>query len=399
MSYLSEAEFIYKTEYTDDKLGDHTKRDHTLFAKLAHKKGMGGEDFRYPVRYGNPQGISGLFATAQANAAKSKGIQFAAEPVLKYGVIQIDGPSLQRASGNKSSFYDLVTMETDGVLEEMGDRAAFDLYRSGNGMRGQRLSASTNVITLTRADDVRNFKVGMTVTADNSITGATPLVGVTTVVSVDEDGATVTLASASAIGSFANSDYLFAEGDPGTCVDGLELLFPLTAPVYGSDTFRTQDRGKDVRRLAGCRSSDTSAYPEETIGLLAVKIANNGKKANAAYINPINHWAICKRLNAKVEYEGGGESADMFFQYVTVHTPAGAIKVFSDADCPTDRVFVGHTDWLFYRYLGEELIHIIRDDGKSALRQGAADGIESRLRMHANTIHPLPGCWAIGQLA
>lgn len=399
MSYLTEAEFIYKSEYTDDKLGDHTKRDHTLFAKVAHRKGMGGEDFRYPVRYGNPQGISGDFPTAQASAAKSKGIQFAAEPVLKYGVIQIDGPSLQRAAGNKASFYDLVTMETDGVLEEMGDRAAFDLYRTGNGMRGRRASASTNVITLTVADDVRNFKVGMTVIADDTITGASPRSGSTTVAAVDEDGGTITLASAAGINTFSDNDYLFAAGDPGTCVDGLQLLFPLTAPVFGSDSFRGQDRGKDVRRLAGCRSTDTSSYPEETIGLLAVQIANNGKKANAAFVNPIVHWAICKRLNAKVEYDGGGGEAEMFFQFVTVHTPAGAIKVYSDPDCPTNLVFVGHTDWLFYRYLGEELIHIIRDDAKTALRQAAADGIESRLRMHANTIHPLPGCWAIGQIA
>jgi hypothetical protein len=398
MSYLTEAEFIFKTEYTDDKLGEHTERDHILFAKLAKKKGMGGEDFRYPVRYGNPQGISGDFATAQRNAAKSKGVQFAAEPVLKYGVIQIDGPSLQRASGSKSAFYDLVTMETDGGLEEMGDRAAFDLYRSGNGMRGRRLSASGNVITLTRADDARNFKQGMTVMADDTITGASPRTGVTTVAAVDEDNAKITLTSAAAIAAFADNDYLFAEGDPGTCVDGLELLYPLTAPTSG-DSFRGRDRSADVRRLAGVRSADTAAYPEEVIGLLAVKIANNGKRCNAAYINPINHFAMSKRLNAKVEYDGGGGEAEVFFQYITIHTTAGMVKVYSDADCPIDRVFVGHTDWLFYRFLGDELIHIIRDDGKTALRQGAADGIESRLRMHSNTIHPLPGCWGIGQLA
>lgn len=396
-SYLTEAEFVFKTEYTDDKLGEHTERDHTLFAMLSKKKGIAGDDFRYPVRYGNPQGISGTFTDAQTNAAKSKGVQFATEPVLKYGVVQIDGPSLQRAGGNKSSFYDLVTMETDGALEEMGDNAAFDLYRSGNGMRGRRSSASTNVITLTNADDVRNFKVGMTVIADDTVTGASPRTGSTTVASVDEDSGTITLTSAAAITSFSNNDYLFRIGDPGTCVDGLEVLFPLTAPTSG-DSFRGKDRSVDVRRLAGVRLNDTAAYPEETIGLLAVKIANNGKRANAAFINPVNHWAMAKRLNAKVEYDGGGESAEMFFQYITIHTPSGAIKVYSDADCPTNRVFVGHTDWLFYRFLGESLVHVIRDDGKSALRQGSADGIESRFRMHAQTIHPLPGCWGIGGL-
>lgn len=396
MSYLSEAEYIFQREYAEDQLGDHVMRDHWLMNELKKKRGMGGEDYRYPTRYGGPQGISGDFPTAQSNAAKGKGKQWAAEPVLKYGVLQIDGPSMQRA-GSKTSFFDLVTGETDGILAALGDDQAFDTYRSGNGMRGRRASASTNVITLSVADDVRNFFEGMTVIADDTITGASPRVGTTTVTAVDEDTGTITLASAAGLAAFANDDYLFREGDPGTCVDGMELFFPLTAPTSG-DSFRGVDRSVNVRKLAGCRVNDTGSYPEENIGLAAVKIANNHKKATKAVLNPINHWAMSKRLNAKIEYDQGGESAEMYFQYITINTPCGAIKVYSDADCPTNRFFVGDFEQFFYRYLGDTFVHTIKDDGKSSLRQGAADGVESRFRIHSNTICPLPGSFAIGAI-
>src|SRR5690606_37988352 len=114
---------------------------------------------------------------------------------------------------------------------------------------------STNTITLTEADDVRNFKIGMTLIASANADGSTPRTGSAVVTAVDEDTGTVTVDSAAGITSFANSDYLFRKGDPGTCVDGLEVMFPLTAPTTG-DSFRGVDRSVDVRRLAGCRVND-----------------------------------------------------------------------------------------------------------------------------------------------
>lgn len=397
MSYLSEAAHIFKHTYAEDMLGPTIERDHTLLSMLTKKKGGSGADYSYLIPFSNPQAVGGTFSTIQTAAAasgKSKGVQATTQPVLKYGDLQIDGPSLQRAGDRKGAFFDLVTGETDGILEEMGNRLGFDLYRSGNGMRARRSSASTNVITLTVADDVRNFSPNMTVIADDTITGASPRSGSTTVTAVDEDGGTITLASAAAITSFADNDYLFAAGDPGTCMDGLELFFPLTAPTYGSDSFRGHDRGQDVRRLAGSRVDDTSSYWEEAIGLAAVKVQNNKFKPECAFTNPLNVWAMSKRMNAKIEYQAG-KTAEIFFQYITINTPGGAVKVYADPDCPTTRAFVGNMDFIHALYLGSEFIHTIKDDGREMVRLGTSDGIESRFRVHSQTIVPRPGSWAI----
>jgi len=395
-SDLTTVAYIYKRTYSDDAVGDLAMRDHPLFSEIAKNGGFKGTAFFYPIRYGNPQGVSGAFADAQSGAESSKGKQLQANRKPKFGVITMDGEAIAAAE-DRGAFLDLVRQETDGVIEEMGDAFAFDLYRDGSGMRGRRASASGNIITLTVADDARNFKEGLTVVADNAADGLSPNSGSTKVTAVDEDAGTITLASAAAISGFADNDYLFRKGDPGTCMEGLALLTPLTAPVLGSDSFRGIDRGSDPRRLAGIRINDTSATIEENIGLAAVKVSQIGKKQDRHYINPINFWQIARRLNAKVEYTSGGGEADYGFQYIMIHTPAGTVKLISDPDCPTIRSYGCRSSEHYLKHL-RALPHIVMDDGIGSLRQTSSDGIEARARGWVNYIQRQPGCFSVNAI-
>jgi hypothetical protein len=389
--------FIYKKRYSDEKVGKQTKRDHLLAEMASFRTGMGGEDFRYVVRTGNPQGVSGDFATAQAGASGSKGAQFAATVSLKYGVITLDGPSMARARGNDDSFFDLVTMETDGIIEEVGDSLAFDAYRDGSGNRGQIATGgiSGNVVTLANPDDARNFKRGMLVVADDSADGLSlrDSGDSAEVTSVDVDAGTITLNAVASIAGLAAGDYLFRKGDPGTCSQGLSVLLPLTAPSSG-ESFRGVDRSVDTRKLAGCRLNDTSATIEENMGLVGVKIRQEGKKANCGFLNPINFWTVVRRQNAKVEFQGAGGTADYGFEYFMIHTPAGSMKVYSDPDCPTNRGYVGNLESLQCRHI-DPYPHVIRDDGRPNLRQTGSDGLEARIRSMHNWFLLLPGQWGV----
>lgn len=389
-SDLTTAAFIYKKVYSDKAVGDLAMRDHPLFSKINKEGGFTGTKFVYDIRYGNPQGVSGTFADAQASASSSKGLQLEAARKPKYSVITLNGEAMAATDGNKGAFLDLLTMETDGVVEELGDSLAHDLYRDGTGSRGRRASASTNLITLTTPDTARNFKVGMTVIASANADGSSPRVGSTTIAAVLEDTGVISLASAAGITSFADNDYLFRKGDPGTCMEGLELHFPLTAPVLASDSFRGVDRGVDPRRLAGVRVNDTATSIEENAGLVAVKISQVGKKATDVYVNPIRFWEVSRRLNAKVEYDGGGGSADYGFEHVNISTPAGSLRMYSDPDCQVGRGWVLNMKTLYLKHL-RGLPHIVQDDGRPSLRQTDADGIEARGRAWVNLICTEPG--------
>lgn len=400
-STLSTVAFIYKRDYSTHQIADITLRDHVWYAMEHKEDGFGGDSFLYPVRYGNPQGVSGTFSKARTNAKGSKGVQFRALRCPKFGVVTLDGESVLAAKGNKKAFYDLVTMETDRVLEEVGDSLAFDFYRDTYGCRGRVASIAGDVLTLTQPEDARNFKEGMTIIADDTSTGASPRVGTCEVEAVDEDAGTVTVTDITDItGSIQVNDYLFRDGDPGTCMEGLEVCTPLTAPVLGADSFRGQDRGKNPTRLAGSRLDDTSLNAEVALGRLAVKISKIGKSHNVdqGFLNPTHFFNAASRLNAKVEYDDGGGTANYGFQYITIHTAAGSFRVYSDPDCPIDRGRVSRKGSQYIRHL-EGLPHIIDLDGMPMLRQTDENGIECRVEAFSNVIQDDPSAQGVCSLA
>ncbi|HVJ95870.1 MAG TPA: hypothetical protein VNC41_03470 [Acidimicrobiia bacterium] len=396
-SDLTSVAHIYKRRYSDKEVAEVASREHPTFAMIAKEDGFNGSAFYYPIDYGWPQGVSGTFASAQSGAASTKGVQLVASRKAKYGVITLNGEAMAAARGNAGAFYDLVTKETDRILSEMGDSFAFDLFRDGNGIRGRRASASSNTITLTDANDVRNFKVGMTIGSDNTATGLSPNSGTTTVTAINEDGGTITLANAGAISSFADNDYLFRAGDPGTCMEGFESCTPLTAPVFASDSFRGIDRGADVYGLAGVRINDTTASIIQNMGLAATRAGFRGKKLKRGILNPVNFWTVSQLLGAKVEYEGGGGTAEVGFEYIVINTPGGSVRVTSDPDCPVNRFRMFDPAAHYLKHL-DGLPHIVKDDGRPSLRSAAADDIEVRARGWVNYIQTDTAAHAVGAI-
>ncbi len=396
-SDLTTVAFIYKRDYSTRQVADMSMRDHALFASIPKEDGFVGDSHFYALKYQNGQGVSGTFANAQANAKSMSGKQLQAYRKAKYGVITLKGEAMAAARNDKGSFMRLVNRETDGILKEMGDSFAFDLYRDGNGIRGRRSSASGNIITLTDAADARNFKVNMTVGADDTSTGLSPRVGTTYVTAVNLKDGTITLNSAAALIGFLDNDYLFRDGDPGTCMEGLALLTPLTAPVYTSDSFRGIDRGSYPELLAGSRVDDTTTSIEENAGLIGVQISTTGQSAKEVYVNPIRMFQVARRQNAKVEYQKAGGSVEWGFQYITIVTPAGALKMISDADCPTNRFYVVNPESHYLKHL-DGLPHIIEDDGRPTLRAASADDIEARARGWVNYFQDVPGDFGVGSI-
>ena len=154
-STTSTAAYLFKRLYGDNQAGDVAARDHITLNMVRKEAGWTGLSFYYHTKYGNPQGIGNTLTTAITGVSSSSGVQWAASRAKTYGYITLDGEAMAASENDKGAFMDLVTTETEGVLEEVGDTLAFDFWRDGTGNRGRRSSINSNTVTLTVADDAR----------------------------------------------------------------------------------------------------------------------------------------------------------------------------------------------------------------------------------------------------
>lgn len=402
----TDVPWIMKRTYSDDASNEVATRDHPSYYELPKEKGLTGEDFRYTVHTGNPQSISGTIGNAQTaangNSGKIQGEQFAAEPTLKYGVLKLDGPSMQRAAlKGKGAFYDFVTKHVDTMLEEFGGRLAFDLFGDGNGVRGQIAAGGItgNVITLAGARTADKFKRGMIIGSSANADGSAPQAGSTYITKIDRAGNKITVADAAGIAGLAAGQYLFAWGEPGTCIDGMGLCTPLTAPTAGN-LFRTVERTNDLEALAGSRIDNTGLYPEDVLGDLAVEVHCLNHRLTRGVMHPVKFQEAVKRLGAKVEYTNPGGNADIGFESITIHAAGAAMKVMSDPDCPFTITRGWNPRSHKLVYLGEKPVHWIRTAGGGQYQWSTStDGIEMRARFHGNYLQPDPSEHGVGSVA
>lgn len=403
-SAFTDVDWIMKRSYSDDKSSEIATRDHPTYYEIAKEQGLTGEDFRYVVQTGNPQSITGTFSdavsAANGNSGVVKGEQFAAEPTLKYGVLRMDRPSILRASlKGRGAFFEWATQQIDSTLEEMGARLARDLFGDGNGIIGRRSSLSSNTVTLTDARTADKFKRGMPIGASANSDGSSPRSGSTYVTKVNRASNTVTLNDASAISSFTDGDYLFVVGEPGTCIEGMALCTPLSAPS-SSDDFRGVNRSNDIEALAGSRIDNTGIYPEEVLGDLAVDVHCLHHKITRGVVHPVKFQEIVKRLGAKVEYTNPGGNADIGFESIMIHAAGSAIRLVSDPDCPFTRVRGWNPKAHKLVYLGPKVVHWIRTaEGGQFQWATSTDSFEYRSCFYGNYLQPDPSEHAVGSVA
>jgi hypothetical protein len=384
---FSSVAYFFKTVF-DTGLADESMRLHPTLDRIPKIADFTGDSIIYSVKVGNAQNIASTasgssgVAAAQAVGSSSKGYKFTMVRVRKTGTLSFDIEAVKAAIGrNDGSFENLMSEDVDGFVNEFSDRLGFDLFRDSYGVRGRRSSLNSNTITLSVPDDARNFKIGMLVGASTLATGASMLTGSSAVTAVDHDAGTVTLASAAAIASFADNDYLYAAPEVLNNLQGFEICTPLVTP--SATAFRGVDRTAMPSLLAGSRIDDTNSLVEENAGKIAVKIRNNGGTADTLVLNPQRYWEMCRRIGAKIIYQGGGGDAKYGFEGVTITSPAGNLNVISDPDCPTNRGRVFNNAAHKIRTLGE-FVHIGNEDGNYELRIYNEDSLESRVRSLAN---------------
>ncbi|MEZ0208569.1 MAG: phage major capsid protein [Candidatus Paceibacterota bacterium] len=382
-----------KAHYTNDRVENMVYQDNPLLAMVPKMEDFGGKNLPIPIIYGNPQGRSASFSSAQANKTSSQLKDFVLTRAKDYSLASIDNETLEASKGNSNAFMEAATTEIDGAIHSAARSLAIALYGTGSGKIGQLSATSgvTTLITLAEPEDVTNFEKGQTLVLSTANGGGSLKTGTLTVTNIDRDLGTVTvtpsMATLTAVG--AVNDYIFVQGDYDAKIKGLLAWLPSVAPSP-SESFFSVDRSSDASRLAGIRF-DGSAMPiEEALVKAASRAAREGAKPDYCFVNYSKYADLENSLGSKVQYIDMKVNAEIAFRGIQINGPRGPIKVVPDQNCPSDRAFMLTMNvWKLYS-LGKAP-KILDTDGLKMLRDSSADSVEVRVGYYAQL-----GCRAPG---
>jgi hypothetical protein len=373
------------------------QRTHSFMSLVAKDDNATGEYMVIPVVYDLPPGRSALAGTAFSDTGPwgaSKHAKFTPSLVEDYASTRLNMLTVYKTANDRGSFVEMRKREIDGILKQLGNSLAHALFRDGTGALGQIASgAGTATITLVNKSDAKFFTVGgqYQVSTGPTTPGALRDAGdFVTAIAVDEDAGTVTADAvwSTQITGATTNDFLIMNGDLNEKVTGLAGWLPLTTPT--STPFFGVDRTVHPTRLAGNRLDQPNVPAEDTIVELAEIMRERGAMPDRCFVSPRQFSKIAKRLGSKIEYNGGGGTADVAFSGVKLWTSAGAIELTADSDCPDNRGYILEMDsWRLKHLL--DLPHIVIDDGVRALRVKGADQIEIRARYYGQLVCYEPG--------
>jgi hypothetical protein len=348
---------------------------------------FGGKNLPIPIRIGIPQGRSAAFATAQANKTASIYRDFVLTRVSDYALASISNETLEASKGDANAFMEAATSEIDGAIMSAARSLAISLFRSRSGSVGRVASFTSTAITLLDPESVTNFEVDQRLQASAADGTGSLKSGVVTITAVNRDSGVLTC-DTTLIGTLANNDFLFVEGDYNQKISGLASWVPASAPTSG-DSFFSVDRSVDPTRLAGLRF-DGSAMPiEEALISAASRVAREGGSPDVVFMSYSKYAELEKALSAKVIIDVK-VNPEIGFRAMQINGPKGPLKIVADQNCPSDVAYMLQMDtWKLYS-LGKAP-KILDSDGLKMLRESNADAVEVRVGYYAQL-----GCVAPG---
>jgi len=408
MSSLDMTSFdaALKQHYTNDEIMRMTYKDHPFLALVPKMTDFGGKNLPIPIIYGNPQGRSASFTYAKANKVSGKYTDFVLTRSKDYGLCSIDNETLEASKGNQNAFMEAATTEIDGTFASLSSSLSSAIFRNGSGSIGQ-ISTTTTIASdtcvLADLNDIVHFEVGQKIVASTADGGGTVkahggVQNALTVAGVNRMTGTITFdALMDSFGSndWAQSDYLFVQGDYDSKIKGLEAWIPATDPT--SATFFGVDRSVDTR-LGGLRYDVSDRPIEEGLIDLAMLVNREGGKLSHFFVNYNRYGILEKSLGSKVQYIDVNTKVGIAFRGIVLNTPKGPVTVMADTDCQDTVAWGIQMDiWKLYSLgLAPKLLN---QDGNKWLRESDADSIELRAGYYAQLGCRAPGWNIRGKIA
>lgn len=399
---LSNFAPMLKTMYTKDKVQNLVYKKQAFLASLPKSEEFFGESKTVPLIFGNPQGRSADFSTAQGNKGNTQSAKFIVTRAKDYGLISIDNETIKASQNDAGAFLQARTVEIDGMFQNLTNTMGVDLFGDGSGVRAKidgvtDVSSASGVITLLDAQDIVKFEVGMKLQFSATQTGGSVRAGYAFVKSVDRRAGTFVV-SASAGGaagalngmitSPANTDYIYAAGDYDAKIKGLAAWLPYGGP--SATTFFGLNRTVDATRMAG-QWDDLSSLPIEEALIEGHRIMEReGASIDKIWISLSKMADLNKALGTKVQYIDMHVGPEIAFRGIKLQTGDGVVEVFADRNCGKSDCYMLQSNTWKLETLGSAP-QILNMDSLESLREATADAIEIRLGWYGQLICNAPG--------
>lgn len=388
---LSNQDAVLKDYYTDDKIKEQSYGENPLFAFVKKERGQmaGGRRYVQPVEFAHPGGSSANYAKAMTNGTTSQYEDFLIARKKQYQRVQVDHELMFATQSQRESFRKALD-EFDRGLKGLGEKIGRRLYRTQGGAIAKMANSSVAVSVITLADKASsfNFHIGqlLTFAAADGTGSERDSADTTTVTAVDNENGLITVADVLnvKISGIATTDYVFAEGDFGLCLSGLEDWLPVddrTTRLAAS--FHSVTRSAAPDYLGGIYMDGTTMGGlDEVIIKLVGKIGKYGGQTSHIFANPesLSDLELISnskmRIVAEVNSKIIGDSGEVLVGFSGYRAIVGgrSVKIYGDRNCPSNRLYalqlntwtLWHTgnlvNWLGESYTGSKLQPSQNDD-------------------------------------
>jgi len=388
---LSNQDAVLKDYYTDDKIKEQSYGENPFFAFVKKERGQmaGGRRYVQPVEFAHPGGSSANYAKAMTNGTTSQYEDFLIARKKQYQRVQVDHELMFATQSQRESFRKALD-EFDRGMKGLGEKIGRRLYRTQGGALAQMANSSVAVAVITLADKASsfNFHIGQTLTfAAADGTGSEWDSGdTTTVTAVDNENGLITVADTLnvKITGITTTSYVFAEGDFGQCLSGLEDWLPVdNRATRLAASFHSVVRSAAPDYLGGIYMDGTSMGGlDEVIIKLVGKIGKYGGQTSHIFANPesLSDLELISnskmRIVAEVNSKIIGDNGDVLVGFTGYRAIVGgrSVKIYGDRNCPSNRLYalqldtwtLWHTgnlvNWLGESYTGSKLQPSQNDD-------------------------------------
>lgn len=385
------SEAILKRRYAGGRLPKAQFTQFPFVNDVQKKEDFVGDDYALPLQTENPQGVGTSISAAQGAAAQGNYVRFLLSRIEYFGVARIKGQALRTATTRgDGAVVDLWTNEMDGITASVLKMLEIFAFGTGNGVLGTISSGSgTATVTLSVAEDVNNFDVGMKVKAVSDTTlSPTVRSGEATITAINRSTGTLTISGnwTASITGLVDGDSLVRSGDQASGGSN-NVPAGLRKWLEGGASpgiWKSLDRNTDPVRM-GSQSLDMTGIPMENaiIDLESLITIQGHMDKRTCWTNPRDLRQLKKSQYGKVMLSGGGGSPTIGFDGAKFVGDGGIIDVKTSPFCPKNNTFLKDMS-TFALYSAGPAPQPLDFDKAEFLRVATDDAYEVRIGLYGD---------------